>query len=93
MARPRVRLDGRQVRKALTSNAVVSQLDKKAQQILDDAKSRAPVQSGAYRDSLKVEHDVTDRSVVRVVADIEYGLAVEAQHAVLGVALNMNAEG
>lgn len=90
MARPKVRLNSRQVRKALTSNEIVSELDEVAQRILEDAKSRAPVSTGAYRDSLKVVHDVTDRAVVRVVADIEYGLAVEAKEAVLGVALNAN---
>lgn len=93
MARPRVRLDSRAVQQALTSNEVVAALDEVAQRILEDAKSRAPVSTGAYRDSLKIVHDITDRSVVRIIADIDYGLAVEAKEAVLGVALNANSRG
>lgn len=85
----RVKLNDRQVRRVLTSNAVEAALDDAAQRILADAKDRAPVESGAYRDSLKIVHDVTDRSVVRIIADIDYGLAVEAKHATLGVALNI----
>lgn len=90
MASPKVRLNSRQVRKALTSNDVESALDAVAQRILADAKDRAPVDTGEYRDSLEIVHDVTDRSVVRIVANSTHGLAVEARDAVLGVALNMN---
>jgi len=93
MARSRVKLDSRQVRRILTSDRTEAELAREGERILTYAKEHAPVVSGAYRDSLKLVHDITDRSVVRVVADIDYGLAVEAKDAVLGVALNMAHKG
>lgn len=42
------------------------------------AQAGAPVASGAYRDSIHVEEDHTDRLVVRVVADVPYAMIVEA---------------
>jgi hypothetical protein len=46
------------------------------------------VRTGRYRDSLHLERALTDRAVVRVVADVDYGLAVEANDAPMAVGLN-----
>jgi hypothetical protein len=48
----------------------------------------APVASGAYRDSLHIETDHTDRMVKRVVADVDYALVVEANTGNLARALD-----
>lgn len=53
-------------------------LEAKAQTALARAQASAPVASGAYRESLHVETDRTDRMVKRVVADVPYALVVEA---------------
>lgn len=53
-------------------------LEAKAQEVLARAQASAPVASGAYRESLHVETDRTDRMVKRVVADVPYALVVEA---------------
>lgn len=53
-------------------------LEAKAQEVLARAQASAPVASGAYRESLHVETDRTDRMVKRVVADAPYALVVEA---------------
>lgn len=53
-------------------------LEAKAQEVLARAQASAPVASGAYRESLHIETDRTDRMVKRVVADVPYALVVEA---------------
>lgn len=57
---------------------VEAMLEGKAQEVLARAQASAPVASGAYRESLHVETDRTDRMVKRVVADVPYALVVEA---------------
>lgn len=57
---------------------VEAMLEAKAQEVLARAQASAPVASGAYRDSLHVETDHTDRMVKRVVADVPYAMVVEA---------------
>lgn len=53
-------------------------LEQHAQATLSAAQSSAPVLSGAYRDSLHVVTDHTDRMVKRVTSDVAYAMAVEA---------------
>lgn len=57
---------------------VEAMLEAKAQEVLARAQASAPVASGAYRDSLHVETDHTDRMVKRVVADAPHAMVVEA---------------
>lgn len=54
-------------------------LDREAEAAASRARSSAPVASGAYRDSIHVETDHTDRMVKRVVSDVPYAMVVEAQ--------------
>lgn len=44
------------------------------------ARSSAPVASGAYRDSIRVWSETTDRKVWRYGSDLDYAFAVEANH-------------
>lgn len=49
-----------------------------AAKVLAAAQAGAPVDSGAYQASLHLEETRTDRLVVRVVADVDYAMIVEA---------------
>lgn len=53
-------------------------LDARAAEVEARAKASAPVDTGAYRDSIHVETDHTDRMVKRVIADVDYAMVVEA---------------
>lgn len=72
----------------LKSGEVRSELTKRAEAVLSAAQSSAPVESGAYKSSLHVEQATTDRAVVRVVADVDYALVVEANTGNLSRALD-----
>lgn len=74
----RVTLKSAGVRELLNSGPTRSLLTNKADAVLSAAKSNAPVASGAYRDSLHIVQDTTDRAAVRVVAGVDYGMVVEA---------------
>lgn len=69
-------------------HGVDSLLEAEANAILSRAQSNAPVDTGAYRSSLHIESDRTDRMVKRVVADVDYALVVEAEHGVLAKAMS-----
>lgn len=62
-------------------------LDSEAKKAADRAKASAPVKTGAYKDSIHVETDHTDRMVKRVVADVPYAMVVEADTGNLGRSL------
>ena len=49
-----------------------------AEDVLSRAQGSAPVASGAYRDSLHIVEDETDRKRFRVVSDVPYAMKVEA---------------
>lgn len=59
-------------------HGVDSLVRSRAEEVASRAKSSAPVDSGAYRDSIHLEEGHTDRLVVRVVADVDYAMVVEA---------------
>ncbi len=63
-------------------------LESAAERALSAAQSSAPVASGAYRDSLHLETDHTDRMVVRVISDVDYAMVVEANTGNLARALD-----
>lgn len=79
MARSTFKLNHAGIQSYLDGNHGVSEmLHAKAEEVASRAKSSAPVDSGAYRDSIHLEEDRTDRLVVRVVADVDYAMVVEA---------------
>jgi hypothetical protein len=69
-------------------HGVEGMLEDSAQRALSAAQGSAPVASGAYRDSLHIETDHTDRMVKRVVSDVDYALVVEANTGTLARALD-----
>lgn len=86
--RSRVQLDHKNIGRVLTSDRMYAGLEKVAAAILAEVKDAAPVDTGAYKESLHLARDLTDRAVVRVVSDSPYGLAVEARDAPMAVGLN-----
>lgn len=70
-------------------HGVAEMLDERIQRVLNDAQGRAPVLTGAYRDSLQVEtvHNPT-RMVKRVSSNVDYAMIVEARKGVLARALD-----
>lgn len=79
MAGARIKLNSRGIQHYLDGGGGVDALlEGEAQQRAERARSNAPVESGAYRDSIHVETDHTDRMVKRVVADVPYAMVVEA---------------
>lgn len=62
-------------------------LHDKAEEFASRARSSAPVEEGEYQASIHVEEAHTDRLVVRVVADVDYAMVVEANTGNLARAL------
>jgi hypothetical protein len=73
-----VKLNHPGIGEVLQSAAVRAILTDEANEVLRRAQANAPVASGAYRASLHVEQDTTDRAVARVIADVPYAMVVEA---------------
>jgi hypothetical protein len=73
--------------KLLASDQMRPPLRSIAGEVAARARSTAPVQSGAYKDSITEESATTDRAVERVVAHATHALAVEAKHGTLKRAL------
>lgn len=88
MARPRVRLDRGGVKALLNDAGVRADLTRRMAAVESAAKASAPVESGAYRDSIHIEQATTGRAVVRVVADVPYALLLEARTGNLARALD-----
>lgn len=87
MAR-RITLNHRGVDELLKSSDVRDELTTRADRALTAARASAPVATGSYRASLHIEHDTTDRAVVRVVASVPYAINVEADTGTLARALD-----
>lgn len=88
MATSQVKINHSEIQAYLDGgNGVEAMLDSAAEAALSRARSNSPVVTGAYRASLRVETDHTDRMVKRVTAGVDYAIAVEAQHGVLASAL------
>lgn len=84
-----INLNSREIQSYLDGGHGVSALlHEKANAVADAARSGAPVESGAYQDSIEVVEDHTDRLVVRVVADVPYAGIVEAATGNLARALD-----
>ena len=79
MARTRIKLNSAGIQSYLDGGGGVdAMLQAEAETRAERARANAPVASGAYRDSIHVETDHTDRMVKRVVADVPYAMVVEA---------------
>lgn len=75
----RVKINHRGIQEYLDGrHGVDALLEREAQERLARAKASAPVKTGAYRDSLHVQTVHTDRMVKRIVSDVDYALALEA---------------
>lgn len=75
----RIKLNSRGIQSYLDGGGGVDALlEAQAQESAARARASAPVASGGYRDSIRVETDHTDRMVKRVVADVPYAMVVEA---------------
>ena len=75
----RVKINHRGIQEYLDGkHGVDALLESEAQERLSRAKASAPVDTGAYRDSLHIETVHTDRVVKRIVSDVDYAMNVEA---------------
>lgn len=88
MARPKIKLISRGMRALLTDPGVGADLERRAGRVAATARATAPVDTGAYRDSIGVETDVTDRVVARVVARDPKSHIIEARTGNLSRALD-----
>lgn len=88
MAGTRLKLNSSEIQSYLDGNhGVRAALQAEAEKVLSNAKANAPVLSGAYQSSLHIEEAHTDRLVLRVVADVPYAAAVEANDGTLARSL------
>lgn len=78
MAKVKVKLNSPGVKSLLNSKGVENHLLDLAKKVETQAKATAPVRSGSYRDSIRAFTEHTDRAVARVIADVDYSLALEA---------------
>ena len=85
--RSKVKVNGKGIEELLHSDEVRAVLEAKALNVLAAAERTAPYVSGDYQASLRVEEATTDRAVARVVADVDYAWAVEANTGNLSRAL------
>ena len=79
MAGPRIRLDSGEMASLLSSPSVAAACREEAEAVAARARSSAPVRTGAYRDSISVVDDTTDRAVARVIATAPHALLVESR--------------
>lgn len=93
MARGRVRLISKGMAQLLNDDGVRDYLRDRADQVLAAARASAPVRTGAYRDSLTVWDDTTDRAVVRVGSTAGHAAVVEAKTGNLSRAIDAAAGG
>lgn len=72
----------------LVADGVRERLREIGGRVLEQARSTAPVATGAYRDSLELVEDTTDRAVVRVGSPLPYAPSIEARTGHLARALD-----
>lgn len=82
------KLNGSEVQTYLDGkHGVDALLEQEAAAALQRVQAAAPVVTGAYLASLRIETDHTDRMRKRVVADVPYAMQVEAEHGPLAKGL------
>jgi D-ribose pyranose/furanose isomerase RbsD len=69
----------REIEDLLKSEDIRAELHRRGEPVLAAAQESAPVASGAYKASLFLADDTTDRAVVRVGATVPYAMVVEAR--------------
>lgn len=74
-----IKLNHADMARLLESDQVRPPLHEIAERTASRARSSAPVATGAYRASIDVESDTTDRAVERVVAHAPHATAVESR--------------
>lgn len=87
MASTRIEWNDKTPEEILKSEGVRAMLRRRAEAVAERAKANAPVETGAYRESIRVEDDTTDRAVARVVARAPHALLVEIETGNLARAL------
>lgn len=91
--RAKVTLNHHNIGRVLTADKTYNALEGAGEKVLQNVKDAAPVDTGTYRDGLHLERALTDRAVVRVVSDADYGLAVEARDAPMAIGLMRSRDG
>jgi len=86
--RATVKLISRGMKLLLTDPGVKADLKRRAESVAATARETAPVATGAYRDSITVVTEVTDRVVARVVARDPKSHIIEARTGNLSRALD-----
>lgn len=84
----RVTIDHGGMRALLNDPGVRAELTSRMERVLAEAQSSAPVETGEYRSSIHIEQATTDRVAIRVVADSDHALVVEAKTGNLARALD-----
>lgn len=79
MATSRFRLNSGGVQEILDGSVAAAACEGPAARVLGAAQAGAPVESGDYRSSLRIEVDHTDRLRYKIVADAPHAAAVEAR--------------
>lgn len=79
MAGLKIKLNHAEMAKLLKSDQMRPPLKAIAEKTASRARSSAPVDTGAYRDSIDVESDTTDRAVERVVAHDHKSSLIESR--------------
>jgi len=83
----RIELDPKGMEQMLKSDGVLEALLNEAEPILAEAQRYAPVETGAYKNSLDIVADETDRAVARVVARDRKAILIESRLGVLARAM------
>ena len=83
----KVVLSHKGMRELLNDPGVRAELHRRADLVAARAKATAPVDTGAYRDSIEIEDDTTDRAVVRIIAKDRKSHIIEARTGNLAKAL------
>lgn len=88
MPKAKVVLNRAGMRALLLDDEVRAELRRRAERVAAQARSTAPVETGAYRDGITVFDVTTDRAVVRVGSTARHAPLVEAKTGNLARALD-----
>lgn len=84
----RITINPAGIKELLNRAETRAMLTEKARHVLALAQEIAPVESGAYKASLRIEQGTTDRAVVAVIAGTDHAFVVEANTGTLRKALD-----
>ena len=83
-----VKLDSSGMKELLRSVGMQAMLRPRAEAVLSAAEASAPVATGAYKASLHLVEETTDRAVYHVAADVPYAMFVQVKTGNLARALD-----